>query len=79
VVIAFLLKLSPALARTLPALTCTPPLAAVWTSASHLARRRPLASVGYGFAYPFSMIGMVLLIQFCRPCSSAGKTEERRA
>ena len=47
------------------ALTCTPALAA---AIDMIARVSPLTtgpvSVGYGIAYPFSMIGVVLLIQF---------------
>ena len=65
--IAYLLKLSPALAAGLytGALTCTPALAAVLDSLHRLSPAdAPLASVGYGIAYPFSMISMVLLIQF---------------
>jgi putative transport protein len=65
--IAFLLKLSPALAAGLysGALTCTPALAGVLDALRRVAPdAAPLASVGYGVAYPFSMISMVLLIQF---------------
>jgi AspT/YidE/YbjL antiporter-like protein len=64
---AVLLKLSPALAAGLytGALTCTPALASVLDSLHRLSPDiAPLASVGYGIAYPFSMISMVLLIQF---------------
>jgi putative transport protein len=64
---AFLLKLSPALAAGLytGALTCTPALAAVLDVLHRVAPdSAPLASVGYGVAYPFSMVSMALLIQF---------------
>ncbi len=63
--IAFLLKLSPALAAGLytGAMTCTPALAAVLDVLHRISPdAAPLASVGYGVAYPFSMISMVLLI-----------------
>jgi putative transport protein len=65
--LAVLLRLSPALAAGLyaGALTCTPALAAVLDNLHQFSPdTAPLASVGYGIAYPFSMIGMVLLIQF---------------
>ena len=65
--IAYLLNLSPALAAGLytGALTCTPALAAVLDSLQRISPGdAALASVGYGVAYPFSMISMVLLIQF---------------
>lgn len=65
--IAYLLNLSPALAAGLytGALTCTPALAAVLDSLQRISSGdAALASVGYGVAYPFSMISMVLLIQF---------------
>ncbi|HSB01352.1 MAG TPA: TrkA C-terminal domain-containing protein, partial [Anaerolineales bacterium] len=46
-------------------LTCTPALAAAIDTLNRvLPVAAPLASVGYGIAYPYSMIGMVLLIQF---------------
>jgi len=47
------------------ALTCTPALAAAIDAAGRFAAGSsgPI-SVGYGIAYPFSMIGVVLLIQF---------------
>lgn len=64
--IAVLLKLPPALAAGLytGALTCTPALAAVLDNLHRLSPDSgALASVGYGIAYPFSMISMVLLIQ----------------
>jgi putative transport protein len=67
VLIAYLLKLSPALAAGLytGALTCTPALAAVLDAVRRISPdAAPLASVGYGVAYPFSMVSMVLLIQF---------------
>jgi len=65
--LAFILKIPDALAAGLytGALTCTPALAA---AVEAFARSAPdlgaAVSVGYGVAYPFSMIGMVLLIQF---------------
>ena len=65
--LAALLGLSPALAAGLysGALTCTPALAAVLDTLHQLSpETAPLASVGYGIAYPFSMISMVLLVQF---------------
>ncbi|MCG2785132.1 MAG: hypothetical protein L6461_08515 [Anaerolineae bacterium] len=67
ILLAFLLDLPPALAAGLftGALTCTPALAG---TLDVLIRVMPesaaLASVGYGIAYPFSMIGIVLLTQF---------------
>jgi putative transport protein len=46
------------------ALTCTPALAAAIDSISRLTSGSSAAvSVGYGIAYPFSMIGVVLLVQ----------------
>lgn len=46
------------------ALTCTPALAAAIDSLLRvLPDAAPLASVGYGVAYPFSMVSMVLLVQ----------------
>ncbi|HMB24857.1 MAG: aspartate:alanine exchanger family transporter [Chloroflexota bacterium] len=66
-VLAFLLDLAPALAAGLysGALTCTPALAAVLDNLHQVSPdNAALASVGYGVAYPFSMISMVLLIQF---------------
>jgi len=65
--LAYLLNLPLALATGLYAgsLTCTPALAAVVDTLNRvLPEAAPLASVGYGIAYPYSMIGMVLLIQF---------------
>lgn len=65
--LAYLLHLPAALATGLyaGALTCTPALAAaIDTLGRVLPEAAPLVSVGYGIAYPFSMIGMVLLIQF---------------
>ncbi len=64
--LAYLLHLPAALATGLyaGALTCTPALAAAIDSLNRvLPDAAPLASVGYGIAYPYSMIGMVLLIQ----------------
>ena len=47
------------------ALTCTPALAAAIDAALRISPSSSGAvSVGYGVAYPFSMIGVVLLIQF---------------
>ena len=47
------------------ALTCTPALAAAIDAVNRLALGSAAAvSVGYGIAYPFSMIGIVLLVQF---------------
>jgi putative transport protein len=47
------------------ALTCTPALAAAIDSVNRLGLGQSASvSVGYGIAYPFSMIGIVLLIQF---------------
>ncbi len=47
------------------ALTCTPALAAAIDVVERLAPGSSAAvSVGYGIAYPYSMIGVVLLIQF---------------
>ncbi len=47
------------------ALTCTPALAAAIDAAARLSPASSGAvSVGYGIAYPFSMISVVLLIQF---------------
>lgn len=65
--LAFLLEMPLALAIGLYAgsLTCTPALAAATDALNHvLPEAAPLVSVGYGIAYPYSMIGMVLLIQF---------------
>jgi putative transport protein len=67
VLIAFLLHLSPALAAGLytGALTCTPALASLLDVLHRVSPdAAPLASVGYGIAYPFSMVSMVILIQF---------------
>jgi putative transport protein len=47
------------------AMTCTPALAAAIDAVSRFATGSSgPVSVGYGIAYPFSMIGVVLLIQF---------------
>jgi len=65
--VAYWLKLNPTLASGLytGALTCTPALAAAVDTVERLAPGTSgNVSVGYGIAYPFSMIGMVLLIQF---------------
>jgi putative transport protein len=46
------------------ALTCTPALAAAIDSVNRLAAGNSASvSVGYGIAYPFSMVGVVLLVQ----------------
>jgi putative transport protein len=65
--LAYLLHLPLGLATGLYAgsLTCTPALAAaIDTLGRVLPEAAPLVSVGYGISYPYSMIGMVLLIQF---------------
>jgi putative transport protein len=62
------------------ALTCTPALAAAIDTVERLApgSSGPV-SVGYGIAYPFSMIGLVLLIQILpRLTRREVKAEERR-
>jgi putative transport protein len=65
--LALLLNLSDDIAAGIytGALTCTPALAA---ALDVFARAAPgfeaTVSVGYGIAYPFSMIGVVLLVQF---------------
>jgi putative transport protein len=47
------------------ALTCTPALAAAIDTVNRLGIGNSAAvSVGYGIAYPFSMLGIVLLVQF---------------
>jgi putative transport protein len=47
------------------ALTCTPALAAAIDTVNRLGVGNSAAvSVGYGIAYPFSMIGIVILVQF---------------
>jgi len=47
------------------ALTCTPALAAAIDSVNRIMVGNSAAvSVGYGIAYPFSMIGVVLIVQF---------------
>jgi len=79
--LAYLLHLPLALATGLYAgsLTCTPALAAAIDTLNRvLPEAAPLASVGYGIAYPYSMIGMVLLIQFLpRLLKRSIKTEEQ--
>jgi putative transport protein len=65
--LAYLLKLPHDLAAGLytGALTCTPALAAALDAFARLVPTTSAAlSVGYGIAYPFSMIGVVLLAQF---------------
>ena len=65
--LAFVLKLPDDLAAGLytGALTCTPALAAALDVFTRTAPDLSAAvSVGYGIAYPFSMIGVVLLVQF---------------
>lgn len=67
VVLAVVLRLPFDLASGLfsGALTCTPALAAAIDVIERVAPgSSATASVGYGIAYPFSMIGVVLLIQF---------------
>ena len=64
--LAYFLHLPAALATGIyaGALTCTPALAAAIDTLNRiLPEFAPLASVGYGIAYPYSMIGMVILIQ----------------
>ncbi|HSQ38636.1 MAG TPA: TrkA C-terminal domain-containing protein, partial [Anaerolineales bacterium] len=79
---ASVLKLSPALAAGLytGALTCTPALASLLDVLHRVSpQTAPLASVGYGIAYPFSMISMVLLIQFLpRLLKRPVKAEEQK-
>lgn len=62
------------------ALTCTPCLAAAVDAIDRIAPGLSAeASVGYGVAYPFSMIGVVLLIQFLPRLLNRGvETEEVR-
>jgi len=65
--LAYLLDLPIGLATGIYAgsLTCTPALAAAIDTLNRvLPETASLASVGYGVSYPYSMIGMVLLIQF---------------
>ena len=65
--LAYMLKLPDDLAAGLytGALTCTPALAAALDVFARLLPSTSAAvSVGYGIAYPFSMIGVVLLVQF---------------
>ena len=65
--IARLLRLPYELASGLytGALTCTPALAAAIEAVERLAPgTSSTVSVGYGIAYPFSMVGIVLLMQF---------------
>jgi len=65
--LAYFLKLPDDLAAGLytGALTCTPALAAALDVFARLLPSQSAAvSVGYGIAYPFSMIGVVLLVQF---------------
>jgi putative transport protein len=65
--VAYLLKIPDDLAAGLyaGALTCTPALAAALdVFARTVPNLSAAASVGYGIAYPFSMIGVVLLVQF---------------
>jgi len=68
VLVAWIWKLPFDLATGLytGALTCTPALAAAIDSVnrlSSLAGTSAAVSVGYGIAYPFSMVGVVLLVQ----------------
>jgi putative transport protein len=65
--VAYLMKIPDDLAAGLytGALTCTPALAAAVDVFSRVAPSLSSAvSVGYGIAYPFSMIGVVLMVQF---------------
>lgn len=79
--LAYLLDLPLALATGLyaGALTCTPALAAAIDTFNRvLPEAAPLVSVGYGIAYPFSMIAMVLLVQFLpKLLKRSVKTEEK--
>ncbi len=81
-IFAKVLHLPPALAAGLyaGALTCTPALAAAIDTLNRvLPDTASLVSVGYGIAYPFSMISMVLLIQFLpRVLSRPIKIEEQK-
>jgi putative transport protein len=66
VLVAWIWKLPFDLATGLytGALTCTPALAAAIDSVNRLGLGTSAAvSVGYGIAYPFSMVGVVLLVQ----------------
>ena len=73
--LAYVLKLPDDLAAGLytGALTCTPALAAALDAFTRLlpAATPASVSVGYGIAYPFSMIGVVLLVQFLPPPAQA--------
>ncbi len=65
--VAYVLKIPDDLAAGLyaGALTCTPALAGALDVFSRAAPTLSAAvSVGYGIAYPFSMIGVVLMVQF---------------
>ena len=67
VLVAWIWKLPFDLATGLytGALTCTPALAAAIDSVNRLGLGQSASvSVGYGIAYPFSMVGVVLLVQF---------------
>jgi putative transport protein len=67
VAVAYWLKLPPTLASGLytGALTCTPALAAAVDAVERISPGASAnVSVGYGIAYPFGMIGIVLLVQF---------------
>ncbi len=79
--LAFWLNLPDDLAAGLytGALTCTPALAAAIDAFSRLAPDlNPAVSVGYGIAYPFSMVGVVLLVQLLpRLLKRDLKAEER--
>lgn len=82
VVAALTLRLPYQLASGLftGALTCTPALAAALDAIERLAPGSTgNVSVGYGIAYPFSMVGIVLLIQFLpRLLGRRVKDEEAR-
>jgi len=62
------------------ALTCTPALAGAIDAANRLLPADTIASisVGYGIAYPFSMVGVVLLIQFLPKLLRRNTSEEAR-
>ena len=67
IAVAYVLQLPFQLASGLytGAMTCTPALAAAVDAVERIAPGTSAAvSVGYGIAYPYAMIGVVLLIQF---------------
>ncbi|MBP7148831.1 MAG: hypothetical protein KBD01_14950 [Acidobacteria bacterium] len=87
-VLARVFGLSPALAAGLysGATTCTPALAAAMDAASDDdPAQQQVVSVGYGIAYPFSLIGVVLFVQLLpflvrkRPEDAAAEAREEEA